>query len=213
MAKKKKKKIRSINVYGESFKYLTKKMLEMDLNVTPNQLSWLGFITVIIPAVLFSFNNHIYTIIGVIIFQMSLVLNGLDGAWARAKRMTTKYGQWLDDIFDNVRDPIIVTGIYLGSMDPLLGAVGLIGVVSYSFYCLMIMYNERDPFDKNKKLQKKLKNYQYGFRWQTEKFKRYSMVVLALLNMMSWYVWIIAIISIASCVSCFFLSRSEIKKG
>jgi len=84
------------------------------LNITPNQISLISFLTAIVSAIFFSNGRYIYFILGGIFAQLSSILDGCDGEVARLKFQQTKYGGWMDRVLDRYADASIIFGIMYG---------------------------------------------------------------------------------------------------
>ena len=83
--------------------------------VTPNQITVLGFIVVIISAYFISYPSPIYWIVGWSLLQLYLVLDCVDGELARYKKSTTKFGGFLDNFLHPISNALIVIGAGISS--------------------------------------------------------------------------------------------------
>lgn len=64
--------------------------------VTGNQVTLLGFISLLLVAFFFSLGEHVYFIVGWIFLYLYHLFDWTDGLVARLKFMESKYGEWLD---------------------------------------------------------------------------------------------------------------------
>jgi len=110
------------------------------LNITPNQISMLSFLTGLISAFLFSNGHYLYFILGGIFAQISSIIDGCDGEIARLKFQRTKYGEWMDRVFDRYADAFIILGIIYGVWQNtgwrgvwIVGFIALIGTFMNSY--------------------------------------------------------------------------------
>lgn len=99
-------------------------------NITPNQISILGFTISSLAAVLLAFPNlflYNYSIIGgnfwwwwfgipPLIFFIGAYVDVLDGALARKTGQTSKFGGFLDSTLDRISDAVIVLGLLFSGM-------------------------------------------------------------------------------------------------
>ncbi len=89
-------------------KYLVK------TGLTPNQISVLNLIIGISSAFLFAKGIFPWIFVGGILAQVTSITDGCDGEIARLKFLSSKFGAWLDDIFDRYIDILIVIGMAYG---------------------------------------------------------------------------------------------------
>ena len=89
-------------------KYLVKTRL------TPNQLSILNLMIGISSALFFAQGSFPWIFIGGILAQVTSITDGCDGEIGRLKFLSSKFGAWLDDVFDRYVDMLIVIGMAFG---------------------------------------------------------------------------------------------------
>ncbi|KKN97141.1 hypothetical protein LCGC14_0160990 [marine sediment metagenome] len=89
-------------------KYLVK------TGLTPNQISILNLVLGISSALLFAKGGFPWIFMGGILAQMTSITDGCDGEIARLKFLSSKFGAWLDDVFDRYIDMLIVIGMAYG---------------------------------------------------------------------------------------------------
>lgn len=91
-------------------------------SITPNQITFLSFIVILISAFFFVLGKHIYVILGALLFLLSHILDGVDGSLARLKGMSSTYGDFLDSVVGVSSRPIVffcmAVGVYLRNHDP-----------------------------------------------------------------------------------------------
>lgn len=93
--------------------YVTKVLLCTP--VTANQVTLFMLMVGIAAAVLFTFGNYWYSLIGALLFQSMYVLDGVDGEIARYKGTTSACGHYLDRLYHNITYPFIFVGISFGA--------------------------------------------------------------------------------------------------
>ena len=105
-------------------------------NVNPNIISWIGLLIALASgAVLaFSYDFHIFLIIGAILVIVSGYFDSLDGKVAKMFGKCTKKGDYLDHVFDRYADVFMIGGIAVsGWCNPYLGLVAIIGTLLTSY--------------------------------------------------------------------------------
>jgi phosphatidylglycerophosphate synthase len=85
--------------------------------VTPNQVTGLSALLAIVAAYFFSFGDTRSMIQGGIIFEISLILDSVDGELARAKGMASEWGRIVDGIGDYVSSIAVLIGLMIGLPD------------------------------------------------------------------------------------------------
>ncbi len=82
--------------------------------VTPNQVTVCTVVPALLSGVFFSLGSFVPALLGVFFFYVWSVADHVDGSLARRKQLFSKYGQFLDDAFDNVASTLVFLGIFLG---------------------------------------------------------------------------------------------------
>ena len=98
--------------------------------LSPNQLTFIGLILGI-----FAFFFIVYTkiIYGAIFTLLSGIFDLLDGLVARTQRVETKFGGFLDSVFDRYVDVLIFIALGLYGVDWLLVSVAMSGALLVSY--------------------------------------------------------------------------------
>ncbi|MEM1623389.1 MAG: CDP-alcohol phosphatidyltransferase family protein [Sulfolobales archaeon] len=91
---------------------ITKLVLKSNLPITPNQVSVASFILSVLSAVSFAIG---LPAIGGVIAEVSSIVDGVDGELARAKRMGSRFGSFLDSMLDRFADVLIVASASISS--------------------------------------------------------------------------------------------------
>ncbi|MEO0097681.1 MAG: NTP transferase domain-containing protein [candidate division WOR-3 bacterium] len=76
-------------------------------NIKPLTITIINFLLTIVASFIFFFSN----ILGGLLVQFVSILDGVDGEIARIKLATTKFGAYLDALFDRYSDTIIISAI------------------------------------------------------------------------------------------------------
>jgi len=83
-------------------------------SLTPNQVTFISGILGVIGACILAFNSYPLLIISAILIQLYTILDLVDGDIARAKKMQSYFGMWLDIFFDKLIDFLIVIFLSIG---------------------------------------------------------------------------------------------------
>jgi phosphatidylserine synthase len=86
----------------------------VNLNITPNFISFFSLIMAVLGSVLIMSGNYNQSILGIVLIQLSASLDCTDGPVARLKYLGTSFGGWLDSIFDKIVKFILYIAIGVG---------------------------------------------------------------------------------------------------
>ncbi len=104
--------------------------------ITPVQVSIVSFLVSIVAGFCFSPGVYLYTVIGAVLVQLSFILDMCDGELARYKNKCSKFGAWLDRVFDRLSEFSIFFGICVGvyrySHNPRIWVLGLTTIFTLS---------------------------------------------------------------------------------
>ncbi|MBI2889804.1 MAG: NTP transferase domain-containing protein [Nitrospirae bacterium] len=84
-------------------------------SVTPNQITFANFALALLAAYLVSFKSAIPFIMGAALFQLTSVLDGVDGEVAKLKYRQSRMGEWLDTVTDNLSYLAFFAGVTIGA--------------------------------------------------------------------------------------------------
>ena len=76
--------------------------------VTPNQLTVVSLVTGLVGAWLLGNEGVLSSLLGLGLFQLSVILDHVDGEVARLKFLTSRLGKWLDNISDHTVDLAVI---------------------------------------------------------------------------------------------------------
>jgi phosphatidylglycerophosphate synthase len=82
--------------------------------VTPNQVTWASLCFGVVSGLLFAAGTYGASVAGAFVFVFAAVLDNCDGEIARAKKMRSAFGAWLDVVTDIFKDLAFFTGLSLG---------------------------------------------------------------------------------------------------
>ena len=82
--------------------------------ITPNMISIISFIFMLIAGGLFALGKLWTIILAGLVAQFASVLDGCDGEIARLKYLSSDFGGWFDAVLDRYGDAIVIIGIVWG---------------------------------------------------------------------------------------------------
>jgi hypothetical protein len=109
-------------------------------SITPNQISILSFIIIVLSAILLSSTGYFFHAAGGILLLVSYIVDCLDGDLARYKSIESPLGAMLDSILDRCGDFAVILGVTIngwrlyGDVNWLIGGFVLVGMSQIYFY-------------------------------------------------------------------------------
>jgi len=179
-------------------------------SITANQISWLGISLTVASSILFALGNYLYSFAAVLLFHFSLLLNRVDGMVARKRDNVTSYGVWLNDVFDDLRYPLIIIGISIANLN--MAILACIAIVLYLWQKIMtdVSTDRKHPFLLGRSFNLKPPNF--PLEKQMGQVLRYSMALFALLDTMWVYIISFLLYSIIGCFETFNSFESKTRK-
>jgi len=99
--------------------------------VTPNQITAASLATGLAGAWLLGMGGALGSVSGLVLFQLSVILDHVDGEVARLKFLTTRLGKWLDNVSDHVVDLAVIGFLaWHAARDGLAGQIAALGVAA-----------------------------------------------------------------------------------
>ncbi|MFO1519188.1 MAG: NTP transferase domain-containing protein [bacterium] len=83
--------------------------------ITANQVTFLVTLVGIMSGVFVATGKYLDVVIGGVLFQMASILDGCDGEISKLKMTSSKTGEWLDTISDNITYLVFLVGVSMGS--------------------------------------------------------------------------------------------------
>jgi archaetidylinositol phosphate synthase len=109
--------------------------------ITPNLVTIISLLLGIISAI---FVYYQYFILGVFFLNFSFILDCVDGQLARAKKLESDFGTWLDNISDRVVENVIILSLaylYIDDKYLLSGIIFLLFInMLYAYMSDMVLY-------------------------------------------------------------------------
>ena len=90
-------------------KWITSKIIDYPL--TPNQISIVTLFISAFSGLIISLEGYFFLLLGALLAQLSSILDGCDGEFARLKLLESKFGGWFDQVLDRYGDLFIFTGL------------------------------------------------------------------------------------------------------
>ena len=151
----------------EKYKYLQEKYMWQkpaafigrylaSVGVTGNQVTLLGFISLLLVTFFFSLGEHIYFIIGWIFLYLYHLFDWTDGLVARLKFAESKYGEWLDWVAPFIGWILMffgmTFGVYRQDPRPLIWVIGFLTVFGlFMTQCVpCLLYTSPSPRDRTR---------------------------------------------------------------
>lgn len=140
-------------------------------NITPNQITIIGFMFAIAGAIFLARGEYQSLVIGSILAFISLVCDAIDGDIARTKKLGSKKGKWLDAILGWVSIEILTFALVVGINNKLAFIFGLLAMICFPMQYLFVHFyksevvgsNEPIAIGKSGKLE--FLRYIYGDTW------------------------------------------------
>lgn len=91
---------------------ITKRLVKT--NITPVQVTFIGFIIGIASAFFYGFGKYHFLLIGALLYNINYLLDCVDGEIARVKKIGTEFGAWFDAVSDDILGALVLIGSALG---------------------------------------------------------------------------------------------------
>jgi hypothetical protein len=83
--------------------------------ITPNAVTTVSLAVGIVAAAAFATGERAGLIAGAVLLQAAFTLDCVDGQLARYTRMFSRFGAWLDSIFDRTKEYVVYAGLAIGA--------------------------------------------------------------------------------------------------
>lgn len=158
--------------------------------ITPNQVSLASLVIGTMAGVLFGYGEHAWSVLAGVLFQVSAIVDCVDGDVARSVFKESPLGKWLDLVGDQVVHAAVFIGIAVGLWrsglhGPFLtlgGCAVLGGLIAFGVV-LRGMTRKGEP---NRRLQKLIDG-------ATNRDFSVLVLVLACAHHLEWFLWMAAI--------------------
>jgi CDP-L-myo-inositol myo-inositolphosphotransferase len=116
------------------------------ISITPNQMSLIAFATALAAAALIARGE---LLLGGLLVQLSSILDGVDGELARALKLASRRGAFLDTMLDRYADIMVFASIiyYLTGSDVDRGLVALLGFAAVTGDIMVSYLHARGQMD------------------------------------------------------------------
>lgn len=180
--------------------------------VSPNAVSLASIFIGVLAAGFFALGDHQNAIIAAILFQLSAIVDCVDGDLARVLFKESPLGKWLDLVGDQVVHVAVFAGIAVGLVrageSPFALWLGISAVLGALLSFAVVLRGMRQPAgDRSRLLQKLIDS-------ATNRDFSVLVLVLAGFNRLEWFLWLSAIGSHVFWVIALVLQlRSEVKES
>lgn len=184
--------------------------------ITPNQITLFVTGLGVVSGIFMAQPGYSPKVIGAVLFLLTSILDGCDGEVARAKKMTSRLGGWLDLWGDNVVHVAVFYGLGVGLAQDLgearyvqLGGLAVLGTVVSAVLASIQTWrkSQRKGFDDGKSLFTSVvgdaNDVKRAPAWEQRLIKLsdalarrdfiYGVVFLALIGRLEWFLWPCAI--------------------
>lgn len=158
--------------------------------ITPNQISIGATLLGVLAGFLFGLGSKPVSIVAAVLFQISAIIDCVDGDVARAVYKESPLGKWLDIVGDQVVHASVFIGIAVGlwrgsSAAPFLwlgGSAVLGGLISF----VVVLRGMRQPGGADGPLQKLIDG-------ATNRDFSVLVLILSIVDRLGWFLWLAAI--------------------
>ena len=120
-----------------------------NFNITSIQISIASIATSIIAGIFFSFGESAYLLAGYLLFQITILLDHVDGAIARYTKKQSILGSWFDRFSNKMHRFFFIFGVSIGAYkaanDPSMLMLGSVAIFLW-FFSLYISETRRNMF-------------------------------------------------------------------
>jgi 1L-myo-inositol 1-phosphate cytidylyltransferase / CDP-L-myo-inositol myo-inositolphosphotransferase len=116
--------------------WLTRYLLRT--RVTPNQVTFVVSTMGILSGFFVARGTYLGVLFGALLFQLASIYDGCDGEIARMKFCSSKFGQWLDTIGDNLSYVAFFVGVLLGAVERGIPYASWIGSMAIVGLCMSL---------------------------------------------------------------------------
>jgi phosphatidylglycerophosphate synthase len=160
-------------------------------SVSPNQVSVAASLLGLLSAWLFAGGSHDAAVLGAIVFQLSAILDAVDGDLARVMFKESALGKWLDIVGDQVVHVAVFVAIGVGlyragsaaPVIPLAASAGVGVVISLIVVVRGLKQLESRSNPRSQRLIESTANRDFSV----------LLIVLALLDKLDWFLWMSAV--------------------
>lgn len=102
--------------------------------VTPNQISVSTLVMSVAAAAFAAMGGYLNFLAAGLLFHLASIVDGVDGEVAKLKFMTSRRGEWIDTVCDNLGYVVFLAGLIVGAyradLPPLYVQAGAVGLVA-----------------------------------------------------------------------------------
>ncbi|HEX7859773.1 MAG TPA: CDP-alcohol phosphatidyltransferase family protein [Verrucomicrobiae bacterium] len=158
--------------------------------VSPNAVSISSIIIGVISALFFAEGSYKSALLGAILFQLSAIIDCVDGDLARILFKESPLGKWIDFWGDQIVHVSVFAGIAFGVLrnggDKETVWLGLSAIIGALLACIVVVRGMRQAADSNGPLQKLINA-------ATNRDFSVLVLTLAIAQKLPWFLWLAAI--------------------
>jgi len=182
-------------------------------SITPNQISMLSIVPVIISLFFLIKGGYKGTIIGSILALIYLLLDAIDGQLAREKNLKSKLGQWLDGIIGYVSIPFMILAASIGLKENSLLIVGSIAALCFPIQFTIIYFFNSEIKNSNQRVELPLPTKWNNIRYiYGQALFIPILLVSAIINKTNWTIWFYATFGHLFWMMILFIQYKDLKK-
>jgi phosphatidylglycerophosphate synthase len=112
----------------------------VNYSIHPNWITAITLFVGVLSGVLAAMGTYAFMAASGIVFHLASIMDGIDGEIARAKFLTSRAGEWLDTISDELTNVAFISGLTIGVYRMTASKTMLwLGIVTLFFYFLTIV--------------------------------------------------------------------------
>jgi phosphatidylglycerophosphate synthase len=142
------------NYFYQQIAYsITKKLVYS--SITPNMITIVSLILGIFSGIVLYFNLKF---LAILLLNISFILDCVDGQLARAKKLQSDFGMWLDNISDRIVENSIILSVLISHLSNnsivISAALLLVLNMQYSYMSDMIIYRNNSTYKSLSRMEK-----------------------------------------------------------
>ena len=112
----------------------------VNFSIHPNMITVIALLIGVLSGVLTAMGTYAFMAAGGVVFHIASMIDGIDGEIARAKFLTSRAGEWLDTISDEITNVAFISGLTIGVYRMTASKTMLwLGIVTLFFYFLTLI--------------------------------------------------------------------------
>lgn len=167
--------------------------------ITPNQISIFNLF-VMLGALIslgisgYTSDPYFYRLVGAILVMVTVILDHVDGKLARARKISSLFGKWIDDVPNMAFTPLVFWSLAVGLREPLLMIIAALAMICFPLQFLFIYYfkSEFAPKLNKKKVNLIKKDNKLRYIYGTV-YLHWILLITVIFNVAQFTLWFFAI--------------------